>query len=41
MKKNYQGYIESENFGQPRSFVAFKMTTEDWSAYRRVSVKLL
>ena len=23
MKKNYQGYIEAENFGQSRSFVAF------------------
>ena len=38
MKKNYKGYIESENFGQSRSFVAFKMNTEDWSAYRRVSI---
>ena len=25
MKKNYQGYIESENFGQSWSFAAFKM----------------
>ena len=35
---NYQGYIESENFGQSRSFVAFKMATEDWSVYRHVSI---
>ena len=38
MKKNYQGYIESGNFGQSQCFVAFKMATEDWSAYRRVSI---
>ena len=38
MKKNYQGYIESENFGQSRSFVAFKMATEDWSVCRRFSI---
>ena len=38
MKENYQGYIESENFGQSRSFVAFNMATEHWSAYRRVSI---
>ena len=38
MKKNYQGYIESENSGQSRSFVASKMTTKDWSAYRRMSI---
>ena len=40
MKKNYQGYIESENFGQSRSFVAFNMTTEDWSAYRRAIITI-
>ena len=31
MKKNHEGYIESENVGQSRSFVACKMATEDWS----------
>ena len=38
MRKNYQGYIESENFGQSRSLVAFKITTADWSVYRRVLI---
>ena len=38
MKKSYQGYIESENFGKSRSFVAFKVATEDWSVYWRVSI---
>ena len=28
MKNNYQGYIESENFGQSRSFVAFKIAAD-------------
>ena len=31
MKKSYQGYIESENFGQSRTLVAFKIANEDWS----------
>ena len=34
MKKNYQGYIDSVNFGQSGSFVAFKIAIEDWSVYR-------
>ena len=34
MKKNYQGYIESENFAQSRTFVAFKIAIEDWLVYR-------
>ena len=34
MKKNYQGYIESQNFGQSRTFVEFKIAIEDWSVYR-------
>ena len=34
MKKSYQGYIESENFGQSRTLVAFKIALEDWSVYR-------
>ena len=36
MKENesYQGYIESENFGQSRTLVAFKIALEDWSVYR-------
>ena len=38
MKKNYKGHIELENFGQFRSFVSFKMATEDWSAYRLMSI---
>ena len=38
MKSNYQWYIESENFGQSRIFVAFKITIEDSSVYRRVSI---
>ena len=38
MKKNYQGYIESENFGLSRNLVAFKIATEDWSIYQRVSI---
>ena len=35
MKKNYEGYIESEPFGQ---FWKFKMATDDWSIYWRVSI---
>ena len=38
MKKNYQGYIKSKNLGQSRSFVAFKIVTEDWSVYRSLSI---
>ena len=38
MKKNYQEYIESENFGQSLSFVAFIIETEDWSVCQRVSI---
>ena len=38
MKNNYQGYIESENFGQSRIFVAFKIAIENWSVYRLVSI---
>ena len=34
MKKSYQGYIESENFGQSPTFVAFKIAIEKWSVYR-------
>ena len=33
MKKSYQGYIESENFGQYQTFVAFKIAIENWSVY--------
>ena len=34
MKKNHQGYIETENFGQSRNFLAFNIAIEDWSVYR-------
>ena len=34
MKKIYQGYIESQNFAQSRTFVAFKIAIEDWPVYR-------
>ena len=34
MRKSYQGYIESENFSQSQSLVAFKIATEDWSVLR-------
>ena len=34
MKKIYQGYIESQNFAQSRTFVAFKIAIEDLPVYR-------
>ena len=40
MKKNHQGYIETENFGQSRNFLAFKIAIEDWSVYRTSVNKL-
>ena len=38
MKRNYQRYIEFENFAQCRSFVAFKLATGDWSVYWSISI---